>query len=173
MRIKFFILLLLASVHLYGASFTGRVVGVIDGDTITVLYNHTPLKVRLAEIDAPEKKQNGGMDAKYFLSSLIFSKVVNVDWKEKDKYGRIIGFITVPFMQCLESDAIMVSVIGNSDLVDVNLTMVASGYAWEYKGYSKNPYMKSWEENARDCGIGIWKNGNPVYPAKWRKKKNK
>jgi endonuclease YncB( thermonuclease family) len=76
----------------YADVINGRVVGIADGDTITVLDNtNSPHKVRLAGIDAPEKKQAFGNVSKKTLSDLVFGKQVTVDWSKHDRYGRIVG----------------------------------------------------------------------------------
>ena len=70
----------------------GRVVGVADGDTITVLDNtNTQHKIRLAGIDAPEKKQPFGNVSKKSLSDLVYGKQVSVDYNKQDRYGRTVG----------------------------------------------------------------------------------
>ncbi len=73
---------------------TGRVVGVADGDTITVLRDHEKIKVRLNEIDAPEKAQAFGNKSKQSLSDLCFDKIATLDDKGKDKYGRTLARVT-------------------------------------------------------------------------------
>lgn len=76
--------------------FTGRVVGVTDGDTITILdADNTQYKVRLTGIDAPERKQAFGNMAKQHLASLIFGKTVTVEWFKHDRYKRILGKVLV------------------------------------------------------------------------------
>lgn len=75
---------------------TGRVVGVTDGDTITVLDDQrVQHKIRLAGIDAPEKSQAFGQRSKAFLSSLVFSKPVVVETQKTDRYGRTVGKVGV------------------------------------------------------------------------------
>ena len=73
--------------------FTGKVVGVTDGDTITVLHDRQPYKIRLEGIDAPESGQAFGTKAKQVLSAKIFGKEVKVVWKSRDRYKRILGHI--------------------------------------------------------------------------------
>lgn len=71
---------------------TGEVVGLADGDTVTVLDEaKTQHKVRLADIDAPEKKQPFANRARQSLATLVFRKQVVVDWHKTDRYGRIVG----------------------------------------------------------------------------------
>ncbi len=73
---------------------TGRVVGVADGDTLTVLHDRKQIKVRLTEIDAPEKKQAFGNRSKQSLSDLCFNKTATLDNKGKDRYGRTLARVT-------------------------------------------------------------------------------
>ncbi len=84
------ILWLLASIAL-AADFTGRVVGVSDGDTITVLHNGVGERIRLHGIDCPEKRQAFGNRAKQLTSALVFGKTVTVQAVDRDRYGRTVG----------------------------------------------------------------------------------
>ena len=76
-------------------TFTGKVVGVLDGDTLLVLHDKTPVKVRLLGIDAPETGQAYGTAAKQHASQLAFGKNVTVKYTEEDKYGRILAYVYV------------------------------------------------------------------------------
>src|SRR4051812_15624447 len=71
--------------------FTGKVISIADGDTITVLLDKTQHKIRLNGIDAPEGPQAFGTKSKQALSERIFGKEVKIEWKERDKYKRIVG----------------------------------------------------------------------------------
>ena len=73
------------------ADFTGQVVSVADGDTITVLRDRTQVKVRLLEIDAPEKAQAFGTKSKESLSEMCFGKSAELADKGKDRYDRLSG----------------------------------------------------------------------------------
>jgi endonuclease YncB( thermonuclease family) len=77
------------------AAWTGKVVGVADGGTITVLHNWQPEKVRLWGIDCPEKNQNFGTKAKHITSTLVFAKMVEVDPVTTDRYRRTVAFVRV------------------------------------------------------------------------------
>ena len=70
---------------------SGKVVAVADGDTLTVLFNHRQVKVRLTEIDAPEKKQQFGNRSKQSLSDLCFNKTATLADTGKDRYGRTLA----------------------------------------------------------------------------------
>jgi len=101
------------------ADFTGEVVGVADGDTITVLdATKVQHKVRLTGIDAPEKKQPFGNRSKQSLSDMVFNKTVTVETDKRDRYGRELGKVLA----------------GGQD---ANLEQVRAGMAWHYKAYER------------------------------------
>jgi len=148
-------LLLLANTSI-ADTLTGRVVGVADGDTVTVLdATNTQFKIRLMGIDAPEKKMAFGQKSKEHLSDLVFNKQVSVEYSKQDKYGRTVGQIFV----------------GG---IDANLQQVKAGLAWHYKQYQKEQsvndrtaYAEA-EEQARSAGFGLWAAPAPVPPWNWR-----
>lgn len=93
------------------ADFTGKVIAITDGDTITVLRDKAQVKIRLVEIDAPEKGQAFGNRSKQSLSDLCFDKTAKLDDKGKDRYGR-----TLARVYC--------------DGIDANTEQVRRGMAW-------------------------------------------
>ena len=122
--------------------FTGKVVGVADGDTITVLAEgNKQHKVRLQHIDCPESRQPFGSKAKQFLSQKVFGKNVTVKWDEMDRYKRILGDVY----------------LGEEW---VNLELVKAGLAWHYKFYSKDKTMAAAETKAKTAKRGIWSQPN-------------
>lgn len=153
------IFLTLLSVHGEAAELVGRVVGVADGDTITVLDAHNVQhKIRLAGIDAPEKSQGYGQVSKSNLSDMVYDKNVQVSWSKLDRYGRVIG-----------------KVILNGR--DLNLEQINKGLAWHYKKYeneqseSDRITYRSAEARARNLQIGLWAEPNPIAPWDFRKRK--
>lgn len=131
----------------------GSVVGIHDGDTITLLTEQkSTLKIRLAEIDAPETGQPYGKKSKERLSALIFNKPVKVISTEKDRYGRTIGYVYL-------------------DDQDINKEMLQQGAAWVYTKYSKTPAYKQAEKEAKEKAIGIWapNETQPIPPWDWRR----
>jgi endonuclease YncB( thermonuclease family) len=141
---------------LSAASITGVVVGVSDGDTMTVLVDsNKTLKIRLAGIDAPERLQPFGSVSKTNLSSHVFGKTVTVEWDKKDKYGRVIGRVLV-------------------EGVDVCLEQIKSGLAWHYKQYAKeqgeslSSAYSAAEQQARIQMIGIWSESKQTPPWEYR-----
>jgi endonuclease YncB( thermonuclease family) len=135
---------------------TGLVVGVSDGDTITVLdKQHHQHKVRLAAIDAPEKRQDFGNRSKQSLSDLAYRRHVKVETGKTDRYGRQVG-----------------NVIVNG--LDVNLEQVRRGMAWHYKAYEREQSVadrQSYagaEDTARAASEGLWALPSPVAPWEFR-----
>ena len=90
------VLLFSLSTGSFANTLTGRVVGIADGDTLTLLdASHVQHKIRLAGIDAPENKQAFSNRSKQGLSSLIFGRQVSVEWNKVDRYGRVIGKVII------------------------------------------------------------------------------
>lgn len=146
-----FLLCILSPAH--AETLMGRVVGVHDGDTLTLLNDQKrQTKVRLAEIDTPESKQPYGSRSKQALSDLVFGKTVQVEIRDTDRYGRTVGRVLV----------------GSTD---VNAAMVATGAAWVYRQYSSDPELLRLEAEAKAAGRGLW--GLPeaqrVPPWEWRR----
>ena len=111
------------------AALTGKVVGVSDGDTITVFdANHQQLKIRLSGIDAPEKKQPFGQRSKQHLSDLVFSREVDVIWHKHDRYRRIVGQVIVAHQPCLTATC--------QKTTDAGLSQIDAGMAWWYRKYA-------------------------------------
>ncbi|WP_288841844.1 thermonuclease family protein [uncultured Deefgea sp.] len=148
---QLFLALLLCSSSLFAQTLTGQVIGVSDGDTATVLTNdRKPIKIRLAQIDAPEKAQAFGERSKQSLSDLIYGKNVSVEVETTDKYGRTVGKIMV----------------GN---VDANLEQVKRGMAWFYVQYGRDSLYRDAESKAKSAKIGLWSENSPVPPWEWRR----
>lgn len=153
MKIFSIFLIVFTSLNLLSAEIRGLVVGVSDGDTITILddMDKGKFRIRLYGIDAPEKKQDFGQKAKQYLSSRLFRKSVVIRYKEIDRYGRIVGKVY----------------LGH---IEINLEMLQKGYAWHYKNYDNSEEYSQAEINARKKGIGLWSLKNPVPPWNFRKK---
>ena len=152
--IKPLLALIILSSYLFSLELIGKVVKVSDGDTITILTSDkTQHKIRLNDIDAPEKKQAFGNKSKDNLAKYIAGKTVTVQYQKKDKYKRVLGTIYY-------------------NNTDINLQQVKDGYAWVYKKYSNNKNYYKAEKLARDKRIGLWIDKNPLEPWELRKKKN-
>ena len=141
------------------ADFTGDVVAVADGDTITVLdAGKVQHKIRLTGIDAPEKKQPFGNRSKQSLSDMVFNKTVTVESDKRDRYGRELGKVLA----------------GGKD---VNLEQVRAGFAWHYKAYERTQpandrqaYAAA-ENEAKAAKRGLWVDADPTPPWEWRHRK--
>jgi endonuclease YncB( thermonuclease family) len=159
LRILLATLILTAPGLSHAGVLSGLVVGVSDGDTITLLdSNKTEHKIRLTGIDAPEKAQPFGQASKKSLSDLIFHMQVNVYWDKKDRYQRVLGKVT------LEEQ-------------DICLEQVKRGMAWHYKQYQRDQTQEDRmkydiaEKEARANKLGLWADDSPVEPSKFRHNK--
>jgi endonuclease YncB( thermonuclease family) len=116
----------------------GRVVAISDGDTLTLLVDERPVKIRLAQIDAPEMRQPYGRRAKAALSDYAFGKPARVEVVDVDDYGRSVGEVYV-------------------DGVHVNFEMVRQGHAWAYTRYARGVEIVDLENEARAARRGLWR----------------
>jgi len=133
---------------------SGRVVGVTDGDTIKVLCEGVETKVRLNQIDAPERNQAFGNKSKEVLSNLVFNRSVRLDVVDTDRYGRSVATVWVGDM-------------------DANREMVRLGFAWAYRKYLRDDSLLAVENDAKAARRGLWSDPNPVAPWEFRKAKRK
>lgn len=134
-----------------------RVIGITDGDTITVLTEQRgQVRVRLAEIDAPERRQPFGDRARQMLSRFAFERRVRIVVTGTDRNGRLIGRVFV-------------------GILDVNAEMVGRGGAWVFRRYSNDPALLRLEAEAREARRGLW--GLPeaqrVPPWEWRENRRR
>lgn len=137
----------------YAQDYQAKVTSVRDGDTLLVMDSAgTKTVIRLAEIDAPEGKQDYGSEARSYLSLLTLGKEVRVTPHDQDSYGRTVATIYLP-----QSNA------------SVNHAMVRTGWAWAYTSYLRSNEMPPLQEAAKREGAGLWKDDNPLQPWKWRK----
>jgi micrococcal nuclease len=131
--------------------FKGKVVSVIDGDTVDILYDGHSYRIRLADIDCPESDQPYGHEATEFVSRQCLLDSVNVktegDW---DPYGRLVATIFV------------------QDTINLNFELIKEGLAWHYKHYSDDQEYSDAEDKARKRHIMLWSDSNPVAPWDWR-----
>lgn len=134
----------------HAESFSAKVTTVTDGDDVTVLTaSNDQVRVRLEGIDAPERGQDFSNTSRRYLSSLVHGKTVVVETTGRDRYGRILGKVSL-------------------DGQDVNLAMVAAGLAWHYKRYSDDAELAAAEKRARDATLGIWSRPDVIAPWEWR-----
>jgi endonuclease YncB( thermonuclease family) len=131
------------------------VVGIADGDTITVLRDKEQVRIRLYGIDCPEGGQAFGKKAKQFTSEMVFGKVVEVDHIDTDRYGRIVALVRF-------------------DGVLLNSALVQEGLAWVYNYYCTLPFCEEWfvlQLKAKDAKRGLWADPNPIPPWEYRREK--
>ncbi len=130
---------------------SGKVVGITDGDTLTVLVDRKPVKVRLAEIDTPERGQPWASKAKQALSAKVYGQVVRVEVTDTDRYGRSVGHVY----------------LGDRH---INREMIREGHAWAYRKYLEDQSLLEDEKAAREAREGLW--GLPeaerAPPWEWR-----
>jgi endonuclease YncB( thermonuclease family) len=131
----------------------GQVVKIADGDTLTVLDRaHVQHKIRLAGIDAPEKAQAFGTQARSALAAKVFRQTVRVEITDTDRYHREVGrvFCSGRF---------------------INAAMVRDGFAWRYPQFDKRGEFSTAEADARRHRRGLWADSHPIPPWEFRKTK--
>lgn len=143
------------------ADFRGEVVRILDGDTIDVLVNRQTIRVRLADIDAPESGQAFGSRARQRLADLTFRQQVQVAEKDVDRYGRTLGVVY----------ATLQHPNGQTKLTNINAILVQEGMAWAYRYYGKptDPHLYELEKEARRNRLGLWSDPKAQEPWKWRR----
>lgn len=149
-RLIFLFLLLAIPATCY--SWPAKVISVADGDTITVMHNDQKREIRLYGIDCPEKGQSQGEQAKVLTSALVAGRNVDVEQKDIDRYGRVVGLVKV-------------------DGQSLSELIIQNGYAWVYTKYCKEKFCSDWaktEAVARQQKKGIWQDSVVVPPWEWR-----
>lgn len=145
------LIICILSLHLIAQTLTGKVISIKDGDTIEMLVDNKPVRIRLRGIDCPEKKQPFGNNARQFTSDLCFGKIVKAEQLSKDRYKRIVAKIILPSGNLL------------------NLQLLKAGLAWHYTKYDRSSDFASAEKEAKLQRRGIWSMKDPVAPWSWRK----
>lgn len=143
--------------HASAAELDGTIVGVADGDTVTLLdAYHTQHRIRLDGIDAPERTQPYGQRARQSLASLAHGRAAHADCPKVDRYGRAVCRVIV-------------------DGIDVGLEQLRRGYAWHYVKYAheqrpsdREKYARA-ESDARSASAGLWSFSDPVPPWDYRR----
>ncbi len=136
-------------------AWSGKVVGVADGDTITVLRDKEQVKIRLYGIDCPEKGQAFGKRAKQFTSKMVFGKVVEVEVMDTDRYGRTVALVAV-----------------NKQIL--NEELLKAGYAWVYYQYCHEMICHAWADYQFAAKLdkrGLWVGPDPIPPWEFRRKR--
>lgn len=130
-------------------AYAHKVIGISDGDTMTLLVDNKPVKIRLANIDAPEKKQPFGQRSKESLSDVCWDTDATYEAQTIDRYGR-----TVAVVFC--------------NGVEANKEQVRKGMAWVYPKYNKDLILPAIEKTARSNKLGLWIEDNPSAPWEFR-----
>jgi endonuclease YncB( thermonuclease family) len=133
-----------------GQEFTAKIIAVLDGDTVLVRRENGLVKIRLAEIDAPEKAQTFGETSKHSLTGMVLGKQVKVISQAVDQYGRLVAHLSV-------------------DGWDVNAEQIRRGMAWEYSNFHSNQTLIALQNESRQASRGLWAQSNPTPPWEWRK----
>ena len=140
------VVLFVFSCQVFSADIHGRVVRVLDGDTIDVMLSQHPMRVRLVNIDAPEKKQDYGRWSEKIMKSLIAGKTVTVTYFQRDRYGRILGQVYAP------------------DGMNVNQFMVRAGLPGYMSSTTQIPCCLSFRTKPDNKKRGLWSDADPVPP---------
>ena len=138
-------------------AWSGKVIGIADGDTITVLRDKEQVRIRLYGIDCPERYQAFSKKAKQFTSGMVFGKVVEVEPVDIDRYGRTVALVAV-FKRL------------------VNEELVNAGFAWVYTRYCDRPICERWkvlEQEAREAKRGLWSDPDAIPPWEFRRENRK
>lgn len=137
---------------------TGRVVKIVDGDTLDVQLDSGPIRVRLHAVDTPEKAQPFGRDASNALVKLVLHKKVEVEPFEQDRYDRMVGIV---YLQDK----------------NVNADLIRAGYAWAFRRYMRkaDAALCSLEADARQAKRGLWtlKPADRIAPWEYRSRKSR
>ncbi|EIO6737189.1 thermonuclease family protein [Salmonella enterica] len=139
---------------LCAAQLQGMVIRVLDGDTIEVLQEQQPVRVRLLNIDAPEKKQPFGRWSTNQLKALLAGQSVTVSYTQTDRYGRVLGRVVT------------------ANGTEANRQQVLKGAAWVYDRYNTDNSLPALQQEAQTQKRGLWADPNPVPPWEWRHKQN-
>jgi endonuclease YncB( thermonuclease family) len=145
-------------------TFDAKVIAVLDGDTVMVVRDGQKIKIRLANIDAPEvghagmgaqspdsqKDQTFGPQSRDSLLKMVGKRHVRVDSQAVDQYGRIVGIVWV-------------------DGLNVNEEQVRRGMAWEYSHYHSDRSYIALQDGAKQARLGLWGQSEPSPPWQWRK----
>jgi endonuclease YncB( thermonuclease family) len=115
----------------------GRVTWVTDGDSLRVFIKGRDMEIRLSDIDAPEREQPYGWQAKLELIELVRDRQVVLKPRDVDRYGRVVARVWV-------------------DGTDVNRELVRRGAAWFYSQYAKDETLYYAEQEAREAKVGLW-----------------
>ena len=153
----FIISLVLILLPSFSWAWSGEVVGITDGDTITVLRDKEQVRIRLYGIDTPERGQAFSKRAKQFTSKMVYGKVVEVKVMDTDRYGRTVALVAV-----------------NKQIL--NEELLKAGYAWVYYQYCHEMICHAWADYQFAAKLdkrGLWVDPDPIPPWEFRRKKRR
>ncbi|QNJ97023.1 thermonuclease family protein [Constantimarinum furrinae] len=151
-----FFLSIFISIGCHSQTLSGKAVSITDGDTFKLLTTDSSLvRVRLASIDCPERKQPFSQRAKQFTLDAIAGKQVTVEQQSTDRNGRIIGIIYY-----------------DNGLI-LNEELLKAGLAWHYLKYSSDVALQSLQDTAKREQLGLWADAHAIPPWEWRKNRRK
>ncbi len=149
--LKISIILILLAIPIFAtATLEGKVIRISDGDTIVILNDsHKQFKVRLSQIDAPERGQPFSKKSKKSLSDMVFGKRVRVEQEGTDRYGRVLGTVYI-------------------NGLNVNAEQIKRGLAWVFRRYAKDNNLFVLEQEARNDRRGLWNDPAAIPPWEYR-----
>jgi len=128
----------------------GEVISITNGDTVSILVNNRPVRIRLAGIDAPEQNQDYGSQVNKYIGNLILGKKVRANVEDMDNHGCLIGRVYL-------------------NNLDVNADLVKNGFAWAHSVNMEDRNLVKLQTNARNNKRGLWASPNPEPPWEWRR----
>lgn len=137
-------------------TFLANVIAVIDGDTVMVLQGNKKTTVRLADIDAPEKRQPWGSESRAALSKLLLRKAVRVTAKAMDDYGRKVALVE------LDGGP-------NRTLINASHEQLRRGMAWADPFHRADKNAISLQTEAQRARLGLWQQAHPQPPWAFRR----
>lgn len=132
-----------------GDIFVGKVIHIVDGDTLTLVADEERFQVELLGVDAPEREQPFGAESKKCLGELSFGKTVRVVDAERDLQGGLVGRVRVGGL-------------------DLGSAMVRRGCAWVQPSHRHDSAALDGEARARRGQLGLWANASAISPWEWR-----
>ena len=134
-----------------GQTLFGKITRVVDGDTVSFKVHNGPVeKVRLADIDTPERDQPWGTEATAALRKWSMSKSARIEVVDTDRYGRLVATLWV-------------------DDENINRRLVKEGHAWVYRKYLRDTSLIKLEARAISAKAGLWSSNNVIEPSEWRR----
>ena len=146
--------------HRTGRTWIGRVVRVVDGDTIRVMHRGKKKMVRLYGIDCPERDQPFGNRARQFMHKRLKDRFVRIRTVARDRFRRLVAWVHVaPFSNSKQKRSSR----------SLNAALLRAGLAWQDRRYDRSPHFRHLERRARHAKRGLWHDPKPIPPWRWRR----